>query len=298
MSTVLHRSVLAAAAVSAAMVVAVSPIQPVETSAVLAPRTVSAEVRLAVDPITALLQVATDTADNIKTLTVSFAANPTPVITKIVQNQIAYATYLATNPTPAALLAVAASQATNLVNALGAVFSLDVLSRVVAIPTAPLLSLAGGVVATFQDPVNVLAILSGAFLNGIKVPTGPSSTVQLYGVFTPGGPTVLDPGGSIQDILDIRVIIANAIKPFTPPVMLVASATARDTAAEDDTATATPAPKRTTGTSGRSVVTRSTAAAAASAATDTSSPSSERATSAKKTAHSSGSSGRSARTAD
>ncbi|WP_167101242.1 hypothetical protein [Mycobacterium sp. DL592] len=277
---------LSAAAVAAAAVVTLSPVQPAGTLAVSPPRSVSVAVQLAADPITALVQVATETADNIAILATRFAANPTPVLSEVIANQIAYTSYLSANPTPSALLAVATSQVTNLVNALGAIVSLEVLSRVIAVPTAPLLSLVGGAVVAFQDPLNVVAILAGAFLNGVKVPNGPSSSVQLFGVFTPGGATVSDTGGSVQDVLDIPIIVANAIKPFVPPVP---GATASAKAAENSEPVVTAGvPTRTTGASGRSRTTTASADKAVAA----------RSTATKAPAHSGGSSGHSARTAD
>ncbi|WP_328356651.1 hypothetical protein OG976_00950 [Mycobacterium sp. NBC_00419] len=292
MPAVPRRSALSAAAVAAAAVVTLSPIQPVGTVAVSPPRSVSVDVQLTADPVTSLIQVAIDTADNIAVLATRFAANPTPVLSKVIANQIAYTSYLLSNPTPSAFLTVATAQATNLVNALGALFSVEVLSRIIAAPTAPLLSLVGGATLAFQDPINAVAILAGAFLNGVKVPTSPSSSVQLFGVFTPGGATVSDTGGSIQDALDVPIIVANAIESFVPPVTAAANATASSATAgaseSRESVIAETAPKRTTGSSRRSPVTPAGAAKDGAA----------RSAAAKATAHSGGSSGRSARTAD
>ncbi|BBZ76156.1 hypothetical protein MANY_14930 [Mycolicibacterium anyangense] len=272
-------------AVVGAMMIAVNPMAPADTAVVSAPRTVSAEVQLAADPITSLIQVATETVENIKTLADRLAADPVPVLTKVLQNQKAYAAYLSGNPTPAGLLAVVTSQATNLVNVLGVVVSLDVLSRIVGIPAAPLLSLAGGAVLAVQNPLNIVAIMAGAFLNGVQVPTVPNSTVQLFGVFTPGGPTAQERGGSVHDVLDIREIVADAIAPFTPPAALTAGPTSSVTA--EATTAVSPAPKRSTGATGRSAASNSAGDHGA-----------QRRAAVQKTAHSGGSSGRSARTAD
>lgn len=289
MPAVGRRPALSVAAVATAAVVTLSPLHLVGTVAVSPPRSVSAAVQLTADPITALVQVASETADNIAVLATRFAANPTPILSKVIANQIAYSSYLSANPTPSALLAVATSQATNLVNVLGAVLSVEVLSRVIAAPTAPWLSLLGGAVVAFQDPLNVVALLAGAFLNGVKVPNG-LSTVQLFGVFTPGGATVSDTGGSVQDLLDIPILVADAIKPFVPPVTPLAGATASTTTAADDSepVVAASAPTRTTGASRRSQATTARGDKDVSA----------RSTAAKTRTHSRGSSGHSARTAD
>jgi hypothetical protein len=95
----------------------------------------------------------------------------------------------------------------------------------------------------------------------LTVPTGPSSTIDLFGAFSPGGPTQFDNGGSIRDVLDIRNIVGNAIKPFMPPAPLVASPArlSAEPSGEPVTAAAadTASPIRTTGSSRHSVTTLS-----------------------------------------